>query len=686
MIMNKKLLVIFLLIFPLVLLVIGFSFDRTRYGTDPESAYLFNGLNIAMLQSVGLYEHPGTTAHSFNAVVISVVHQFRHNGTDLETDVLTNSEFYIEVLRRSYIILNALLLFFLGLTALALLKNIWLALSLQLVPFLSVTLVEEISTKIAPEQLLFSSSLLLIMLILKYYTSVNQNSKWFPVLFGFLCGFGLVSKFTFLPMLVIPFIILKGARNKFIYLITIIPSFILFTLPAAPAYKLMIKWYLALGSHTGTYGQGEKGFINLPMYLQSLIDLSVFNKALVIAILSSFLLLLVILLRSLSKKESLKKEETSYIAALFIALAGSVVMVAKHYHSNHYLFPALSMTTLVFVFIYLWFFPVNMQEVAFKRYKFIAPSMFAVFLLFTLLNIPYLTLAYEGYRLSNKSTDETMARIEKDYQGYVKTYYYPGSFNEMSQLRWGNVYARRYHTDALMKLFPEGLFYNVWEKNFQLWETTILPDEFLKKYGGRILLIGGPQTAEELRQVEDSGLKLKKLFEGRIQVVYEVDTAQSYIFQNVVHKTAPLWVITNNLEILSPDKQWIVANKENFCKNAALSGEKPRSGKYSFSLPGMDTYAMEYKLNGVLPGQLYEISVWRYGGTEETSLVVSTEKPEEFYLRSKGVVETDARGWGKVSLIFRIPPGFSEKFLKVYLWNHSNTPAWFDDVEIILHK
>lgn len=684
--MNKKLLALFLLIFPLVLLIIGFSFDRTRYGTDPESAYLFNGLNIAMLQSVGLYDHPGTTVHAFNAVVISGVHLVRNTGTSLETDVLTHSEFYIEVLRKSYMILNVLLLFFLGLTALALLKNIWLALTLQVVPFLSVTLVEEISTKIAPEQLLFTSTLLLIMLILKYYTSANQKSRWFAVVFGFLCAFGLASKFTFLPMLVIPFIILKETWNKFIYLITIIPSFILFTLPAAPAYKLMIKWFLALGSHTGTYGQGEKGFINLPIYLKSFIDLSVFNKALSVAILSSFLLLLPVLLRSLLKKNSHKKEETRYIAALFTALAGSVVMVAKHYHNNHYLFPALSMITLVYVFIYLWFFPFDKKEVAIKRNRFIAPAILVVFILLTLFNIPYLSLAYEGYRLSNKSTDETMARIENEYKGYVKTYYYPGSFNEMSQLRWGNVYARRYHTDALMKLYPEGLFYNVLEKNFQLWETTIIPAEFLKKYGGRILLIGGPQTAEELKQVEASGLKLKKLFDGRIQIVYEVDTAQSDLFHHVKSNSTPLRVINNDLETLSPDKQWIVVNGENFCKNTALSGEKPRSGKFSFSLPGMDTYAMEYKLNGVLPGQLYEISVWRSGGTEETTLVVSAEKPDDFYIRSKGVVETDAGGWEKVSLIFRIPLGFSEKSLKVYLWNHSNTPAWFDDVEITLHK
>jgi hypothetical protein len=100
----------------------------------------------------------------------------------------------------------------------------------------------------------------------------------------------------------------------------------------------------------------------------------------------------------------------------------------------------------------------------------------------------------------------------------------------------------------------------------------------------------------------------------------------------------------------------------------------------------MDTYAMDYELKNIVPGQLFEISAWRYGGSDEVSIVVSSDKPDEFYLRSKGIVENDQKGWEKVSLTFRIPEGFSEKKLKVYLWNHSKIPAWFDDVEIKLYK
>jgi uncharacterized membrane protein len=112
--MNNKRIIFFLVIVPLVLLVIGFRFDRTKYSTDPESAYLFNGLNVAMFETVGHYDHPGTTVHIYNAAILSVTHFLRFTDTDLQTDVLANSEYYIEVLRKSFIVLNSLLLLWLS--------------------------------------------------------------------------------------------------------------------------------------------------------------------------------------------------------------------------------------------------------------------------------------------------------------------------------------------------------------------------------------------------------------------------------------------------------------------------------------------------------------------------------------------------------------------------------------------
>jgi len=683
--MIKKLQIFVLVIVPLVFLVVGFKFDRTKYSTDPESAYLLNGLNIAMGKSVGHFDNPGTTVQIYSAVGLRVTHFLRFTGTDIQMDVLLHSEYYIEVLRYSLVVMNTLVLFALGFFALSFFGNLWLALLLQITPFLSVTLIEELYTKVAPEPILFATVALLTILLFKYYTSADGDKKKYVLLFALLSGFGLATKMTFLPFTIIPFIILEGWRRRFHYLLLIIPSFILFTLPAVKGYPQMAKWFIGLGTHTGTYGQGSTGFIDPVQYLNSLMQIAVNNTELLIElVIVSFVLLAIWLMR---KKIARKTSDHGPIIllSLLIAQAASILMVAKHYHSNHYLFPALSLIGTVLVFMYLVVIK-NLKEKGHIFLNIGMPVLVAVIVAASILHIPDLTLAYKGYLMSNDDTNETMLRLNRDYKGYIKTYYYPTSFNEYSSLRWGNVYSRQFHTERLKQLFPEGLFYNAWDKSFQLWETSFSPGEFVAKYGGKILLIGGPRTEEEIKLVEDAGLKLKKLYEGRLQVIYEVDTANSALFHGNTHSSPPIQSIKNDFESISADKQWIMNNGEQFCKTALLSGEKPRSGHYSFAMPVTESFAMDFELKNIKPGQVYELSIWRFGDNENASLVVTANNPEMFYAASKGFLEKDANGWKKINLSIKVPDDFADNRFKVYLWNHGAKPAWFDDLEVARYK
>ncbi len=680
--MIKKLQIYILVIVPLVFLVIGFNFDRTKYGTDPESAYLLNGLNIATLKSVGHYDNPGTTVQVYSAVVLRITHLFRYSGNDLQTDVLLNSEYYIEVLRKGLIVMNTLVLVLLGLFTLVLLGNFWAALLLQVAPFLSVTLIEECFTKVAPEPLLFAATAALIILLLKYYKSVNQGSKKYPLWFGLLAGFGLATKMTFLPILIIPFIVLTGTRNKWIYVFSIIPSFVLFTLPAVKGYMSMAHWFLNLGTHTGTYGQGSSGLIDPAVYFSSMISIAENNKSLITVMFVVALVLLSTLFITSKRDTKVFSKEFNIATALLLAQAASILLVAKHYHSNHYLFPALSLTGFVLVMSYL-LIDSKIHEKAKKLFKFSLPVTVAILIGLSVLNIPYLTLAYKGYRLSNQSTDETFTRLERDYKGFVKVYYYPVSFNVYSSLRWGNVYSRLYSTEKLMELYPEGLFYNAWEKSFQFWETNISAREFVKKYGSKILLVGGPLTNDEFKVVEEGGLRLNRLFESRVQVVFQVDTASSEMFKEVNNTHAPLWSLQTDFEIFSSNEQWIMSKDSGqFCKSSAIATDKARSGKHSLKLPVYDSYAMDYDLQDVKKGDRFEISIWRYGNDQDVFLIASGGRNDPFYQQSRGYIETDSKGWEKVTLDFKIPEGFQGTKLKVYLWNHSKIPVWFDDFQI----
>jgi hypothetical protein len=370
---------------------------------------------------------------------------------------------------------------------------------------------------------------------------------------------------------------------------------------------------------------------------------------------------------------------------MLVAVFASILMVAKHYHSNHYLFPALSLLGPLLVFMYLLLIKGKKENPG--KYSYIAlPVLVGVILVASLLHIPYLSIACKGYRMSNLDTEETMQLLDRDYKDYVKTYYFPTSFNVYSSLRWGNVYSRQFHTERLKQLYPEGLFYNAWDKSFQLWETSFSPGEFVAKYGGKILLIGGPRTDEEMKMVEDGGLKLKKLYEGRLQVIYEVDTALSPLFHGKIHLDQAIWTLKNDLETISSDKLWIMTGDEKFCKNTALSTDKSRSGRNSLLLPWAESYALNYELENLKPGQAFEISIWRNGGDNDAYLVAAAKNAASFYAQSKDYLEKDANGWEKINLSIRIPDNFTGKSLNIYLWNHGGKPAWFDDFEIVQYK
>lgn len=681
--MTKKYTFLLFLIVPVFFLFIGLQFDRTKYGTDPESAYLINGLNIATGKAVGHFDNPGTTVQLYSAIVLRITHLFRMSGTDIQTDVLTHSELYIEILRYSLIVFNTFILFFLGLVASRYVKNIWVGIVLQLAPFLSVTLIEHLYTKVAPEPILFSATSLLALLILKYYNSANRSNIKFPVVFGTIAGFGLATKMTFLPVLIIPFILLESKKTKLIYSICTIAAFFLFTLPAAKGYAKMAEWFINLGTHTGTYGQGEAGILNPNEYANALIAIGKNNIAMItILLISCFILIFSFLHAKKSGNKSFRIEH-KIILALVLCLIGAIVIVAKHYHANHYFFPSLSLLGLLIASLYLL---INKRLNKNKTWlsKLSLPVVAVLLIGFSLLNIPKLTLAYKGYRMSNQSTDEAMARLEKEYPSYTKVYYYPSSFNEFSSIRWGNVYARKFHTDRLVQLFPNGLFYNPEEKSFQLWENNITPRDFVQKYGYKILLVGGPRTYEGIKLVEESGIKIKRLFDGRVQVVFEIDTSNSRIFKNLRGRNVVTLSVKNDFELLSKDKKWFVSDKDElFCKTNSLKTGIARSGNQSLELPKIDTYAMEYYQNNVKPGDEYEISIWLKGPSDNVFLCATGEQSGNFYKQSKGFIEADKKGWQKVVLAFTIPDNFTGSSLKMYLWNHSNNKVYFDDFQLI---
>lgn len=683
--MKKSLLILALLVLPAIFLVTGLNFHRTWFSGDPEYAYLLNGINIANLKSVGHTDNPGTPVQMYSAVVLRVAHFLNFSEkAELQKAVLSNPDYYVELERRISVIINALMMLFMGIVVYRLLKNLWLSFILQVTPFLSSNLIEHAWTKVSPEPVLIFTVMALIILLVAYYCSKNKQSRWYPWAFGAVVGFGLATKATFIPLIIIPFILLEGWKRKWIYLAAIVPAFILFTTPAIPQYPHMAKWFLGLSTHTGTYGQGGTGIIDPLQYISALGSIVENNLAMVLVIVAAAIFLFLMFLKGDFRSQIKNNYEIRIILALLAAQVLGILMVAKHYHANHYLIPDNSLIGAVFVFSLLYFRKEDAGLKADVADKF-PVIVFSLLVLGSFLNVPYLQEADHGYVITNEEYTKVMAQVEHDYPGYVKAYYYPTSINLYSALRWGSVYSRQYNLPVLQQIYPEGIFYDTRINAFLIWETTIAPDELIREYGGKILLIGGPMNPNDKQKVINGGLSLKNIYFGRTQAVYEVDTANSVLFSGLVTSPA-LWSYECNADTLSTDKQFFIQNGRKWRNSWNETGDAPRSGKQSVKLSGENIYAMEHYVDSVTPGQQYSILAWRKGGGSKAFIVACSPVSGGFYQQSANHLKVDGNGWEQVMLNITIPPDYKGNTLKVYLWNDSGETVYFDDLSIIRRK
>jgi hypothetical protein len=526
---SQRLISAFLILLPAFFLLAGLNFNRTQYSNDPEYAYLLNGLNISRARFVGHAENPGTTVQILSAVIIPVHYLFEGDKTNtLQEDVIRRSDEYVETINKTLVILNSLLILFMGITVLHLTKSFWMALLVQAGYFLSANLLEHAWTKVSPEPVLvIASSLLALAVLVKFYS--GNRVRNYPVILGWLSGFGLATKVTFLPLLVIPLIILSSKKERISYLRwTLISAFVI-TIPAILEYPHMAKWFLQVFIHTGTYGQGGIGILNPSEYFANLLAISGRNPLLVITSIVTLLYSTYLVFSPEFRTTYGRKDSVKYALAFALAQLIAILIVAKHYHANHYLIPAQCLIAFCWIMNLLTLtdlFSMNKRTAAVLAF-----STIMVFILASLLNYPYLKAADHGYKISNEEYHRTAQQIENGYNDYLKIYYYPTSINPYSALRWGNVYSRSYNLPVMERIFPQGIFYDTRNHCFMKWDSIIPAIEIASMSENKILLIGGPLNEQEKGLVNGQGLELEPVYSGRTQAIYKVDISNSTIFR-----------------------------------------------------------------------------------------------------------------------------------------------------------
>ena len=673
-----------LLILPLLFLFFGNNFHRTHYAGDPDYIYLMNAISLSRGVDAGHIDNPGTPVMELGACILWIQYFIEGPQNDtLQYAVLKDPDKYVNLIRQAFVLLITFALIITGWIVYKKTGNIWSAIIFQITPFLSVNVLEHAWTKVSPEPvLLFITTIYSAVLVVCYFDTRKRN-QFYIIVFSVMGGFGLATKATFLPVLVIPFFLFRNWKNSLIYFFGVVAFFFLFTLPAHAEYHRMFDWFIGILTHKGIYGGGERGFVDFSLYTQNLSNIiknNLFFSLILLVSIITFYLVHFYPKIYISQKDNKSKP---ILFALITTNILAILIVAKHYHANHYLLPVLALSGVTL------FFSFESIKTILKKKVWLNVSQLIFIVLFVLVFfiwfLPVLQVKNWGYKETNKEYAEVNEILKCNYSNYLKVYHYPDGLNKFSALKFGNGYSKLTNQMALSVLYPNTYFYNIMTGGFQRWEYQIPHELIFGKHGKKIIITGRPISQFHITALNDLGIFLIPSYKGMFQAIYEVNTLK---LSDNLKKIASIKKreIHCNTEFLSEDGNDYMAGEYKISGGWAQSNELARSGKYSIKMDEYVEYIFKITLGDLYPGQYIECSIWRHSSGQDAYLIASAEDSEVFYTGTNQKIEKDDEGWQKLKLKFNVPkldPPL--KKLSFYLWNKEKNVAYFDDLEIIMH-
>jgi len=677
-----------LLIFPLVFFTLQFllKIDYKYYFTsayDPAYAFLFNGLNLAEGElGSGLAGFPGTTVQLFVALMIRLGYLFRE-ATALTEDVLTNPEYYLNMAGYGIILLNTLAILLSGAILYRHTKNLALSLAIQLVPFLSITGMHFNSIVMCEPFLVLAVQGIALQLALYCYSQKTIPGIRQIFFLSLFTAIGLTTKIVFIPLFLLPFFMNIRWTGKLQYaLMTLLISAILL-IPAYPDWHLFVNWFKLLLFHTGIYGYGESGVVDISLFINSLKE--IFSGDLI------FTLIFILILSYLSMrfipgiKAHIHRKKHRIVAGIFVVVVIQLLMICKHY-LPHYL---ISMYSLIMIALLL-------SLTGFKKLSFLTRYgswcySLAVMLAGLLLIVRFLQSFHfsPGLKHPFRETAEYVNNNAGDEQRIIVEGF-SSAFKEYG-LYFGMAFSRRAISKfrpVLKKLYPRTYFYNISQERYFDWNSDISPIEILSRNQTTWLFRKSKNDTipanllNELLQLKKAGLittfdleyKNPEAFDYLYKIESDTNALKKYY---TVKKT-----IVCDCESISADGKVFVSvdGEYIFGKAHMRSLELVHDGQNAVKLDVDNPYALDIRLK-VNKNDYVKTFVWRNSQDEKGTIVLTDDIPDGLYRAGSSVIRLQDR-WERMNMNFRIPGNFQGKEIHLYLWYSGKDSCYFDDFEI----
>lgn len=475
---------------------------------------------MARFKQVGHFDHPGTPMQVIGGVVLQSAWIANPYGGDTLTEaVLKEPEHYLGILNRSVAVLGALAVFIAGIITRRFTRNAFFGLVVQAAPFISGIVLYSSFVRISQESVLMMASMAMTVYILYWYFTGNSRSlqsesqnelqSQLPVDppkgiyrflksndnivtgFSIISAFGLASKIIFLPLMLLPWILLEKRKPRLEYLKLTAVYFVLFTLPIVLLYPRMGWWFIRLFIYSGTYGSGRMNIVDTAGFTENLLNLLTGQPAylaLYLAAVATFILLALI---RLIKKVCYDKRATMLLAVIILVQTLGFVITAKHPKLAYLLPYEIIASALLVVIIHL------IASARFVRYVLSAAA--AVLLVMNGLREKE-PLQAGAYKEQFEVAWQTALSAA---EGGAVIGINPGP-SPIAAMFFGNVYTRDRYNNELHQLYPDFYIFDLYGNRLINWNYDTLSLQTLSQKYTRLSVIGSDvQTALKLMQPGD---------------------------------------------------------------------------------------------------------------------------------------------------------------------------------------
>ncbi|HWB64999.1 MAG TPA: hypothetical protein VG603_15885 [Chitinophagales bacterium] len=449
---------------------------------DPQYTYLMNSASMAQGRTITHFWHPGTTVNMVGSVIVRLLYTLGDfKNLSMDKAILTQPEWFLHWMTIIYDIIKTGLLWLLGITVLNKWKSIWLAFLFQLTPLFALDVVRFGYTQVTPESFVFMVIILLLIYMVKTWDT--EEIYTIAIVHGIIGGLGMASKLIYAPLLLIPFFIISKTRLKLVYVITFIISFLILLIPVFNLKNFETSFYVFgwdIFAHKGHYGFGsnQNGW---KIFTDNIAQIVRFNA--LFSLLYIVIPVYLIWQRLSENKQVDEKHKTNILLlCLFIIETITLFYVGKSYR-DRYLTAGLTLGGLAFILL-LW------SAGGFKMFK----SGFFVALILVGINTAFtFGLDYLPKQLINESKDIDIL-VKTKYKNFGRVYYLNSSSVPFA-FYYSRFYAEKYYDNLLNELYPDDYMVHIHDKGaiyHYTYGDTIQVGDILKKYQGKVILIGTP--------------------------------------------------------------------------------------------------------------------------------------------------------------------------------------------------